>query len=158
MASELREGALKAADGDVDGSLSFARASDVEVVIDLYERGFVRAFDTYRQFRASGIVPMGGCPRRCFTRGVRREVDYLGWGPQEVPTIMAALAYAEAHCRPKDEDGRDAEVTLDFDAGGNVFSYIEEVGLRAALPERSTKFEFAFAFESEERLRSEGPL
>ena len=76
MAGELREG------------VTFTTRTDVDTVVELYERAFVRAFDTYRQHTASAVL-----------------YDSLGWGTAEVPTLVAALEYAHAHCRPKDEEG-----------------------------------------------------
>ena len=51
-------------------------------------QGFARAFETYLIFRTSGIVAAGGCPRRSFIRGKRRECDYMGWGPQVQSSIQ----------------------------------------------------------------------
>ena len=66
-----------------------------------------------------------------------------------MPTLVAALEYAEAHCRPKDEEGKEfsefhvsigaSKVRLHF--GDNEFTEAEKARLRAAIPEGSTKFE-----------------
>ena len=107
MARELRE-------------KKFTNDADIGVVASLYEQGFVRAFDTYRQY--------GG------------PIDYrdLGWGTAQVPSLVAAFEYAEAHCRPKDEEGKeDAKLTLVLCY--NEFTAAEEAQLRAAVP-GSTKF------------------
>ena len=93
MATELRQGVAS-------GEIGFTSGADADVVIELYAKGFVGAFDTYLQYGSiSGIIYWN-----------------LGWGTKEVPTLVAALEYAEAHCRPKDEEGKeDAKVTLDFE-------------------------------------------
>ena len=70
----------------------------------------VGAFDTIHQYIADG-------------HGVDGFIFYtrLGWGTKEVPTLVAALEYAEAHCRPKDEKGKkDAKVHLQL--RGNKFT------------------------------------
>ena len=110
MARELRE-------------KKFTNDVDIGVVASLYEQGFVRAFDTFKQ--------QGGS-----------VIDYrlLGWGTAQVPTLVAALEYAEAHCRPKDKEGEeDARVYLQF--RDNEFTDAEQARLRAAIPQGATKFE-----------------
>ena len=104
MARELRE-------------KKFTHGGDVSVVASLYEQGFVRAFDTYRQYSSSNIV-----------------YQNLGRGTAQVPTLVAALEYAEAHCRPKDAAGKgDAKLTLWLK--DNKFTAAEKARLRAAIPE-----------------------
>ena len=112
MARELRE-------------KKFTNDADIGVVASLYEQGFVRAFDTYLQYSSGD--------NRTFYQN-------LGWGTAQVPTLVAALEYAEAHCRPKDEEGKeDAKLKLILDEG-NKFPAAEKAQLRAAIPEGSTKF------------------
>ena len=109
--------------GELRDDVTFATRADVDTVVELYERSFVRAFDTYRQHTASAVL-----------------YDSLGWGTAEVPTLVAALEYAEAHCRPKDAEGKeDAKLTLSLRR--NEFTAAEEAQLRAAIPGGSTKFE-----------------
>ena len=61
----------------------------------------------------------------------------LGWGTAQVPSLVAALEYAEAHCRPKDAEGKeDAKLTLNLRR--NEFTAAEEAQLRAAIPQNST--------------------
>ena len=118
MATELREGVAS-------GEIGFTSGADADVVIELYAKGFIGAFDTYAQYDS-------GVPMIYYT--------YLGWGTEEVPTLVAALEYAEAHCRPKDEEGKeDEQVSLAFH--DNEFTEAEKARLRAAVPEGSTKFE-----------------
>ena len=116
MARELRE-------------KKFTNDADIGVVASLYEQGFVRAFDTFRQYDSGGWVDYAG----------------LGWGTAQVPTLVAALEYAEAHCRPKDAQGKeDATVRLDF--FGNEFTNAEKGQLQATITnavfgaQGSTKF------------------
>ena len=112
MARELRE-------------KKFTTDADIDVVASLYEQGFVRAFDTFRQYVSRG------------------DINYrsLGWGTAQVPTLVAALEYAEAHCRPKDAEGKeDARVKLSL-GYGNKFTAAEKAQLQAAIPEGSTKFD-----------------
>ena len=122
MARELREGVAS-------GEIGFTSGADADVVIALYAKGFVGAFDTARQYGDSGGVI-------CYS--------HLGWGTKEVPTLVAALEYAEAHCRPKDAEGKeDAKPWLVL--VDNEFTAAEEAQLRAAIPDwppekRSTKF------------------
>ena len=103
----------------------FTNDADIDVVASLYEQGFVRAFDTFMQY-VSGVFS-----------GVIYYAE-LGWGTAQVPTLVAALKYAEAHCRPKDEEGNDANVVLSFK--NNKFTDEEKARLQAAIPEGSTKF------------------
>ena len=69
----------------------------------------------------------------------------LGWGTAQVPSLVAALEYAEAHCQPKDQFGEDDMLTLNLTE--NKFTDAEKRQLRAAVPARpgwppgqSTKF------------------
>ena len=107
VARELREGMAC-------GAVAFTAASDVEVVIELYARGFVRAFDTFQDVR-------GGSGMLYYNR--------LGWGRDEVPILVEALQYANEHCeQPK--GGLSLSI---FD--GNSFDYEDKAQLRAAAPE-----------------------
>ena len=127
---------FRRAAGPVAQALAGAGA-DADVVVGLYEQGFVRAFDAYRQDASHCNV----------------YYEHLGWGTAQVPTLVAALEYAEAHCRPKDAEGKeDAKLKLWLGGGeeaqlraigaslGNKFTAAEEAQLRAALPEGSTTF------------------
>ena len=92
------------------------------MVIDLYAKGFVSAFDTYCEFSDGRIL-----------------YQRLGWGAAEVPTLVAALEYAEAHCRPKDAWSK---VHLDFEF--NEFNDGNKAQLQAAIPANSIKFALDF--------------
>lgn len=65
---------------------------DLDIVTRLYEQGFVAAFDTYLQCEPGGTA-----------------VNYkgLGWGTADVPTLVTALSFAEAQCRPRDKTGKE---------------------------------------------------
>jgi len=106
VARELREGVAS-------GAVAFTAASDVELVIDLYARGFVRAFDTFKE-----------------VRGGRGSLFYerLGWGRAEVPILVEAIEYANKHCKLP-EGGLDLWM---FD--GNKFDDEDKAKLRAAAP------------------------
>ena len=109
MARELRE-------------KKFTNDADIDVVASLYEQGFVRAFDTQRQYRSSSI-----------------SYQQLGWGTAQMPTLVAALEYAEAHCRPKDAEEKE-DVKLGLQLNSNKFTDADKVRMRAAFREGSTKF------------------
>ena len=114
---------------------SAVRPGFADVVIGLYEQGFVRAFETHRQYDRYGCI----------------GYTNLGWGTAQVPTLVAAIKYVEAHCRPKDEEGKE-DAQLELELGCNKFTAAEKAQLRAALrcvctvwrgckcPGRSTKF------------------
>ena len=102
----------------------FTNDADIDVVASLYEQGFVRAFDTYLRYASEPRI----------------NYNFLGWCTKQLPSLVAALKYAEAHCRPKDAEGmEDAKLVLDF--CDNEFTVAEKAQLRAAIPEGSTKFE-----------------
>lgn len=69
------------------GDLAFTASADMEMVIQQYERGFVRAFDTYRQLSRGGID----------TEGIITYMG-LGWGDDVVPSLIEAFEYAQTHC------------------------------------------------------------
>eukprot|EP00966_Prymnesium_polylepis_P009769 225431-Prymnesium_polylepis.1 len=115
MARQLREGVAS-------GALGFTSGADADVVIGLYEQTFARAFNTYRQFRMDGCIDYRG----------------LGWGTKEVPTLVAALKYAEAHCRPKDHKEGKNDAMLSVFLCSNKFTNAELARLQAAIPKRST--------------------
>ena len=111
VARELREGVEA-------GTLGFtAGLKDLELVSGLYERGFVKAFETFRQ---SG--------------GVNIYYNDLGWGSKEAPILAEALAYAHEHCKPPEAQSLDME--------NNEFTEAEKLMLRKALPDAS-RFELS---------------
>ena len=58
MARELRE-------------KKFTNDADIDVVASLYEQGFVRAFDTFRQYESRSTI----------------YYEHLSWGSAQVPTL-----------------------------------------------------------------------
>ena len=102
----------------------FTNDADISVVASLYEQGFVRAFDTFRQYASHGAI----------------FYQDLGWGTAQMPTLVAGLEYAEAHCRPKDAAGKEDAKLLTLYLRRNKFTAAEEAQLEAAIPEGSTKF------------------
>jgi len=91
--ADLRE---RIASGDV----AFTHDSDVDVVLGIYERGFVHAFNTYLDCR-------DGNPTIHFT--------ILRWGDDKIDAIVEAFAYADNHV--------DEGVSLMLILGiGNTFS------------------------------------
>jgi len=103
---ELREGVKS-------GALSFtAGLKDLELVSGLYQRGFVKAFESFRSSGGSIIF---------FTS--------FGWGTKEVPMLVEAIKYAHEHCRPRDSQ------MLDLTA--NAFTPEDKQALREALPDES---------------------
>jgi hypothetical protein len=109
MAKELRKKA-------------FTDSADLAALASLYRDGFAHALDTYRAYDRDGSLSF---------------MD-LNWGTAQLPTLVAALEYAEAHCRPKDARGRTDVLYLWFDR--NLFTEAEKAQLRAVIPKGSTKF------------------
>ena len=69
------------------GELGFSAASDLDVVIDMYQRGFVTVFETYRTFDPDGFFAAFAA---------------LEWEDAHAKQIAAALAYAAKHCKARD--------------------------------------------------------
>jgi hypothetical protein len=82
VARELREGVEK-------GTIAFTAKGDVDVVGEMYRRGFVSAIDDYSYNRLTERV----------SNAVLHYVD-LGWTDAEGEVIVEALAYARKHCSP----------------------------------------------------------
>jgi len=74
--------ARELAEGVASGALGFTAGADQEVVSGLYEKGFVKAFETFRQT---------GCPHIFY--------HSLGWGSKDAPLLAEALKYAHEHCK-----------------------------------------------------------
>ena len=68
------------------GELSFSAESDLEMVIDMYKRGFVSIFDEYRDFDPEGFFAAWAA---------------MGWGECEAKQIAAVLTYAAKVCKAK---------------------------------------------------------
>jgi hypothetical protein len=91
---------------------------DLEVVSDIYQRGFEKAFAEYSQ--------------------LRRQIDFqsLGWKNTDVAQLTDALRYLARNCSTPDE------VTISL--YGNDFSATGVAELQKALPPGSTKFRLEF--------------
>jgi len=104
IARELREGVLS-------GKVGFTAASDVELVIEIYTRGFVKAFETH-----------------CAFEGGRIWYQSLGWGKAEVPSLVEAIKYAENKC-----DATKMERKLTLVLSRNKFDAEDEAALQEAV-------------------------
>ena len=78
--------ARELSEGVASGALGFTAGADQDVVSKLYEKGFVKAFETACDMGADEI---------CY--------HYLGWGSEEAPVLAAAIKYAHEHCKAADE-------------------------------------------------------
>ena len=84
------------------GTLGFTSNSDVEVVIEQYRIGFIRAFSSFQ----------------VLTGGQTAAIFYwdLGWGDEDATVLRGTLQYASEHCTFQDGP-------LDIGLGrGNVLS------------------------------------
>jgi hypothetical protein len=125
-------------------------AGDVAAATSLYERAFVDAFDSFlqcaatrnRRSRRRGAA-CNNADVCCRYHGGLIHYSYQSWGAAQLPTLVEALEYAEAHCRPKDKKGT-ASAKLYLMLKHNDFTEAEEATLRAAVPKGSTKFEVVF--------------
>ena len=86
--------ARELSEGVASGALGFTAGADQDVVSKLYEKGFVKAFETARDMGAHTIFYMG-----------------LGWGSEEAPVLAEAIKYAHEHCKAAGYK----VPTLDFD-------------------------------------------
>lgn len=77
------------------GDIAFTSNADMDFVIHLYERGFIRAFESYVTTSGRDYI----------------EQKLLGWGDEEARLIAEALRYVQAKCTP--------EQTLTIDLRGN---------------------------------------
>ena len=108
---------------ELRSDVTFATPADADVAATLYERAFVDAFDSFLQYHG-GLI----------------HYTHQGYGAAQLPTLMAALEYAEAHCRPKDKKmAADAKLYLFFKH--NEFTDADAARLRGAIPKASTKFQ-----------------
>ena len=129
LAAELRSGVL-----------FFTSGMDPDVLSEVYARLFVDALDTFHQHLSTwpNISYRISAEKRFSCKGV--DFRGVGWDAADVSTLVAALAYAEAHCRPRDEAGKeDARLTVELTS--NRFSEHDKARLLAAVPGGSTKFD-----------------
>ena len=78
--------ARELSEGVASGALGFTAGADQDVVSKLYEKGFVKAFETARGMGAGTI-----------------HYIELGWGSEEAPVLAEAIKYAHEHCKAADE-------------------------------------------------------
>ena len=100
--------ARELSEGVASGALGFTAGADQDVVSKLYEKGFVKAFETARDMGAGAILYLG-----------------LGWGSEEAPVLAEAIKYAHEHCKAVGMVPR-----LFF--GGNEFTDEDKQMLKAA--------------------------
>ena len=89
-----------------------AEAAEVELAIEIYERGFVAAFETFRAHKFDARV---------------HYTDH-GWGKTELPTLLEVLKYAEEHVDAEKMGGR-----LVLELGGNAFDRQDRAALEATV-------------------------
>ena len=79
--------ARELSEGVETGAIAFTAKGDVDVVGEMYQRGFVSAIDDYTYNRESKRVETGTL-----------FYKHLGWTDAEGEVIVEALAYARKHC------------------------------------------------------------
>ena len=84
-----------------NNEIAFSEPEDLELIIEMYQRGFVGVFQNYRRFDPSGVF-----------RG------YMGmaWTADEAKQLAGALAYASEKCKVK-KDAQPIRLSLE----GNIF-------------------------------------
>ena len=105
--------ARELSEGVASGALGFTAGADQDVVSKLYEKGFVKAFETFCDLGASIIF-----------------YTDLGWGSEEAPVLAAAIKYAHEHCKAAGKVPR-----LNF--AGNKFTDEDKQMLEAAAGDES---------------------
>ena len=105
--------ARELSEGVASGALGFTAGADQDVVSKLYEKGFVKAFETARDMGASIIF-----------------YTDLGWGSEEAPVLAEAIKYAHEHCKATRNTPK-----LDFD--DNEFTDEDKQMLKAAAGDES---------------------
>ena len=106
-------------DGVASGAIAFASPSDMELVLEIYTRGFTAAFETYRA--STGKDPASRCTSIIGYEG-------LGWGKAEVARIVEAIEYAEGHC-----DAAKVGAKLTLVLSDNEFDSEDKATLEAAV-------------------------
>ena len=113
--------ARELSEGVASGALGFTAGADQDVVSKLYEKGFIKAFETARDMGAGKIWYAN-----------------LDWGSEEAPVLAEAIKCAHEHCRAADRVPR-----LRFD--DNKFTDEDEQMLRAAAGDGS-RVEVSFEY------------
>jgi hypothetical protein len=62
--------------------VAFTSGSDLDLVIGIYEKGFVHAFNTYREIKNIGLI----------------HFTLLRWGDDAIDALEEAFTYADKHC------------------------------------------------------------
>jgi len=75
------------------GELAFGVPSDLSLVTELYEYGFVRAFDTY-----TSVMNSARFAERPSSHIVYMDGDSFGWDDEAAFRVARALQYAKEHC------------------------------------------------------------
>ena len=111
--------ARELSEGVASGALGFTAGADQDVVSKLYEKGFIKAFETARDmgcpFTSSGPYMAAGTI----------WYNHLGWGSEEAPVLAEAIKYAHEHCKAADK-------VPELYLGGNKFTDEDKQMLKAA--------------------------
>ena len=107
----------------VSGDVSFSVPTDIDVVLQLYERGFVSAITDF----AYNHTSMASKPGELFYRNLK-------WGAEEAEEITEALKFASERCSPLGD-----RIFHIFD--GNHFSAEDKERMRAACEGSKLKVE-----------------
>mmetsp|Transcript_55458 Transcript_55458/g.110160 ORF Transcript_55458/g.110160 Transcript_55458/m.110160 type:complete len:114 (-) Transcript_55458:459-800(-) len=102
------------------GQIGFADKRDLDLVLEMYQRGFVALFETYNK-----LDP----------RGVLNAYSGLAWTEPEAKMLAQALAYAAEKCKVRKEHG-----PVHLALGGNFF---EDAGKK--LIQQAVQFSKCFA-------------
>ena len=105
--------ARELSEGVTSGALGFTAGADQDVVSKLYEKGFVKAFETACDMGAGMIF-----------------YQFLGWGSEEAPVLAEAIKYAHEHCKAADK-------VPELSFKGNKFTYEDMQMLKAAAGDES---------------------
>lgn len=111
------------------GEVGFSSDADVDLVIEMYRRGFVSVFEGYRGYDPDGFFAAWAA---------------LEWGEAEARQIAAALAYAVKHCK-----GTNGGISLRLE--GNAFGKDGMLAIEKAM--RGSK---VFKGRSSDRLTARG--
>ena len=81
-----------------EGEVTFSNDADLELVIEMYRRGFISVFERYRDFDPDGFFAAFAA---------------MAWGESEAMQVASALGYAAKHCKSKS--------TISLRLEGNAF-------------------------------------
>ena len=106
--------ARELSEGVASGALGFTAGADQDVVSKLYEKGFVKAFET-----------------ACDMGVINAFYQFLGWGSEEAPVLAEAIKYAHEHCKA----GKKGSPCLNFEH--NEFTNEDKQMMKAAAGDES---------------------